>query len=676
MHTFKIGLQRTFIAFMVMLLVGIVPVPVIAMENSGEPTPAVTEPANGSDTSADQPSAQVASPVNGTSEPTGSASGTYSYNPATGLYENEFYTWDPMTKQTLPKSASAPSYNPSTGTWDTPEWRYDSTSGTYHERPAPLVQSQPGGDTTGEILGASEGITGEVPASGQLSGTTLNTQNKLSLTNNMNSNSQSGNSIAMKNTQVGNIGSGNAEAVMNLMNLLQSQTSLAGGGLNTFTANIQGNVQGDFLIDPSALAQPANVSAYDLAKLHINNSNDASITNNLVLNAASGDAGAYQNTTAGNVASGDANAIANVINMINSVVSANQSFFGVINIDGNYTGNILMPEDSLNALLASTGPSSTYTLASQGAYTNTVNTSAEQTIDNNINLSAASGNATASKNTRAGDVLTGNGMTNLTILNLTGREVVAANSLLVFVNVMGSWVGLIMDAPAGSTAAALGGGVVSDATLVREATLNATDKMAITNNITANAATGDATADSNTTVGNIRSGNATATANIANIMGSHIDLTNWFGILFINVFGTWHGNFGVAKKPVPSPVVPITSGVANPAMVASAFKDAKVFAFTPTSSNSGGGSAERSLELSPLSQANQGTVTSSDEMLRRVSKVLAANAGADLASPASAGGQTGLSVDWSMIAVAAGLLGFALVGSDRIRSTIRRQHGR
>src|SRR5690606_26762954 len=85
-----------------------------------------------------------------------------------------------------------------------------------------------------------------------------------------------------------------------------------------------------------------------------------------------------------------------------------------------------------------------------------------QSIVNNINTAAASGNANVSNNTQAGNATTGDAQTNVTILNLTGRNVVAANSLLVFVNVLGEWVGVIVDAPAGSTSAALGTGVTEN----------------------------------------------------------------------------------------------------------------------------------------------------------------------------------------------------------------------
>jgi hypothetical protein len=72
-------------------------------------------------------------------------------------------------------------------------------------------------------------------------------------------------------------------------------------------------------------------------------------------------------------------------------------------------------------------------------------------------------------------------------------------------------------------------------------------------NINVKAQTGDASVSENVNGGNAISGNAHTAVNLANISNSSVNLSGWFGILFINVFGTWNGNFGVlANKPAAS----------------------------------------------------------------------------------------------------------------------------
>lgn len=663
MNKIRHTLRQIFTALAIIVLVGISPLPVFA-EDGPVPTPA-----------------------NGVSGPTGSAAWTYRYNETTGLWENDYYIYNPATYQTTPKAALEYTYNPATGMWETYVWEYSAAESAYlqslvsvtippagavtHGGPEPIVEETVTDLTSG--TGESTALTGTLGdttlTQNQETSADLSNNTGVSMTNTINSTAGTGNALALANTTAGNVSSGNAAAIANVVNLLQSQSSFGGlgdDGFATFTANIQGNVSGDFLIDPAAFAQPANLNSQNLSNYKLTDNTEGTILNNINMNAASGNAAAAQNTTVGNVTSGDADAIANVVNMINSVVAANQSFMGVINIYGDYTGNILVPTESLNALLGSTGPGSAAAIGQSAYASTTVNTDSEHTITNNINLAAASGTASASENTKAGNVTSGNGLTNLTILNLTGRQVVAANSLLVFVNVLGSWVGLIMDAPAGSTGAAFGGGVTADYAVAANTDVSSTEKFGITNNINAGATTGDATGTQNTSVGNIRSGDATASANIANMVNSNFSLSNWFGVLFINVFGTWKGNFGVAKPPV---VPPITSGTAGGGGFAAAFTAPKVFAFTPTATSGG-----TQLGLSPLSEAQNDSSVSSDDMVSKVSQVLAAS----VAGPGGSGRPSLTqqnvaenSFEWSALLAALGLIGFGLVGAERVRSTLR-----
>lgn len=701
----KYFMRQTFIAAVIMLLVGAAPAPVLAQEAW------TTEDAGTAGTSTQT---AVDTPTNGTNAPTGSAAGTYQYNQGTGLWENDYYTWNPSTKVTQPKVPLEYTYNPLTGMWDTQVWQYSAAKGSYSQRvvsltvppagsityggPKPVLKDPQvnasvdstdndsgsasiggAGQTNAPLDGTSQQNIASTPQNAlggkpntNQPGTTLIFNNSGTITNNIDSLALSGDARVISNTTAGNASSGNATTMANLINLLQSQSSfgsMGGNGFATFTTDIQGNVSGDLLIDPAAFAQPANLGTQNLTNYKLTDKTQGTIVNNVDLSAGSGNAAAAQNTSVGDVTSGNANAIANVVNMINSVVAANQSFMGVINIHGDYSGNILVPTESLNALLGSSG-SGVSTTVGQTADTR-VTTNSEQNIANNVNLAAVSGTAAASENTRAGNVTSGDGLTNLTILNLTGRQVVAANSLLVFVNVLGSWVGLIMDAPAGSTSAAFGGGVTANNAVASKTDLDSSQNLGITNNINATAASGDATATKNTSAGDVRTGNATASANVANLIGSNFSLSNWFGVLFINVFGTWRGNFGVAKPPV---VPPITSGVSGSGSgVAEAFNRAKVFAFTTSASSNG-----QKLGLSPLSQAQTDSTVTSEAMVDKVSKVLSASsikdAGRNLNRPATA--QQNISdsgFNWSALMVALGLSGFGLIGVERVRGNLRRK---
>jgi hypothetical protein len=148
-------------------------------------------------------------------------------------------------------------------------------------------------------------------------------------------------------------------------------------------------------------------------------------------------------------------------------------------------------------------------------------------------------------------------MTSLTVLNLTGQQVVAKNSLLVFVNVLGKWMGMIVPAPGTANTSGttmLGGGIQGSSTqspVTNSSTNTATN---ITNNITVNAQSGDASVSDNEQAGNATSGNAAAGVNLLNITNSNFRLADWFGALFINALGSWIRDLDIqANAPTTAP---------------------------------------------------------------------------------------------------------------------------
>lgn len=365
--------------------------------------------------------------------------------------------------------------------------------------------------------------------------------------NNVDSTVKSGNAAVLNNDDAGDATSGRADVTATVVNVVSSSNGLGAGGTHTtFTKDIVGDVQGNIIIDPATLKPVDGSSTTTLANPTQNSASLIDIENNVTLNAVSGNADVLNNDDAGNATTGDATALANIINIVSSSIGAQNSFLGVINIYGNLKGDILVPASFVDSLFASNGTSSstsTTTAGAAGSTTSTIN------IANNIDLNALSGNATVKDNDDAGNATSGNAMTNLTVFNLTGQEVIAKNSLLVFVNVMGKWVGIIVNAPAGSTAAALGGDLSSGNSPAiagdHESTVN------IRNNVSVSATSGNATVAGNDDAGDATSGNATAGANVLNLVHTSFSLNDWFGVLFINVLGSWLGNFGILEPETP-----------------------------------------------------------------------------------------------------------------------------
>lgn len=408
-------------------------------------------------------------------------------------------------------------YNEATGHWDSEKWQYNPATGVYETPPAPII--------------IEPTIEDEDTAN-----IDKNTDTNVTITNDIKSDAASGDANVTKNTLGGNATSGDASAQATLLNVVNS--TMTGGDnqkVAQFTQDILGDVKGDIILSPLLLKAMLEAQAPEHVDTTINANTNLVVDNMLELNATSGDAGVTGNTTGGNATSGSATAVANVVNILNSMIASQQSFIGTINIYGNLEGDILIAPDFIPQMIASNGGSdSDIAVSSQDT----------QNIVNNISAVAESGAASVFGNTEAGNATSGNAESNVVIFNLSGHEVVAENSLLVFVNVLGKWVGVIVDAPAGATAAMIGNGVTSNK-YDPDITVNSQSNQGITNTIALNAQTGDALVTSNTTAGNAVSGDAKAMANVANVTGSQFSSSGWFGVLFINVFESWLGSFGV-----------------------------------------------------------------------------------------------------------------------------------
>lgn len=453
-------------------------------------------------------------------------------------------------------------YNAANGRWDSNKWVYDPATHVYVPAPpaspapakAPVTASTENAatPTAATAIGDAPSAGGNATVSETVNGNSnANVSTDANIKNGLNSLAGSGSAGVNANLRAGDALTGDANADTTLVNSVHSTVDGETDGIARFTTNLYGDVVGDIMIGPSIANAQIDRNININSNTNVNN-NDA-ITNDVKVRALSGSAEVANNTTAGSAKSGNANAVANVLNLINTIIGANKSFIGTINIYGNLNGDIMVSPDFIPQLLADNSIEKT-----EINMPLSMNINDDKSIVNNVNLNASTGNATVANNTGAGSATTGTSNTKLTVLNLTGHKVNAKNSLLVFVNVLGKWVGMIVDAP-NATAAAFGNRVVSNTVNVSDNT-NLNNNSKITNNIDVGAGSGSATVAGNTAAGDATSGDATASANIANIDDSEFNLTDWFGVLYINVFGTWIGSFGV--DTAAGNIIPLAGGAA------------------------------------------------------------------------------------------------------------------
>ena len=349
---------------------------------------------------------------------------------------------------------------------------------------------------------------------------------------------QSGTATVDANATAGNAASGNATASATTITSVNSTAPLGNTATQaTFSKDVTGDVIGDITLAPTIRDS--------LQSLAVNNtpavSNNPVVVTNIdtshaiIVSAITGNATVSNNSLAGNAITGDARAVANSITIANSALASQGSYIGTINIYGNLNGDILIAPDFTPQLVTATSTSN--------PLTTTASSSSTQTITNEVSLSATSGDATVSNNSTAGSATTGNATTNLVIYSVVGQQLTANNSLLVFVNVLGKWVGNIIAAPEGATTAFLANGITKNT--ATPVVVNIDTQTNITNKLIVTAQSGNALVTNNATAGGATSGKATASANILTLSQDNMNLSGWLGVLFINVYGNWLGSFGI-----------------------------------------------------------------------------------------------------------------------------------
>jgi hypothetical protein len=217
------------------------------------------------------------------------------------------------------------------------------------------------------------------------------------ISNNIESIAHSGDALVGMNTLAGSALSGSASALTNIINLLQSSWNTLADSFSTFTQNLFGNIVGDLTLNPGSGA--TNVTTDTTVDTDVNISENTAIDNTITLDASSGDASVVKNTSAGDAGSGDATAVANIVNAINSSIAANKSFLGMLNIFGDLDGDILLPQNLIQTLLAANAVGTLDTSNVENASVlSTFNSN--QAIHNDVDLTATSGTASVTNNTQ------------------------------------------------------------------------------------------------------------------------------------------------------------------------------------------------------------------------------------------------------------------------------------
>jgi len=306
--------------------------------------------------------------------------------------------------------------------------------------------------------------------------------------------------------------------------------------------NINGSTTGDInLLDTFnnilGKAKDLNADNQDaISHIVVTNVNSAKDVENTVSAAAETGDNAVEDTQGNaDITTGNAAAVASAVNLINTNITGDNWMLAVINIFGNWTGDLIVPG---NGLLTNLGSGMQF-----GQITN-VNGAVN--VTNNVSATADTGNNSISGSSGA-NIQTGGASAGASAVNLVNTNIVKNNWFFLIINNAGNWVGKVInwggDESQNNTyeydLGSLGSGQQKAGGQVVDVN-NYNNAANVTNKVNASASTGNNSIQ-NSGNASIVTGNASAWASAFNLVNTNITGNNWlFGI--VNNAGTWNGN--------------------------------------------------------------------------------------------------------------------------------------
>lgn len=423
--------------------------------------------------------------------------------------------------------------------------------------------------------------------SAQLSQSTENSNNA-DINNTIHSESSTGENQT-ENNIISEIDTGDASASADVINV--TNTNVVGSDIHQDVDNITEDHTGDInLTDKPPCSDTSEAGQNDFKNQNtadnsqitndykktlyetIYNSNKAKIINNISLIAVTGDNNS--NDIINSINTGDANVQLNIFNMANTNLIGNCGYFGVVNIYGNQTGDIILPYELGYLGAESSEPISQNNLINSGDSfytTNSTSKNSEESIINQNNAAVQTSvetNANTGGNSASGvsQIQTGTALSNIRMADTTNTNIIGDRWALVLVNYYGDWNGgienwsgntetgphsvlLWVRLPSQNSPQTYSQNEIqntgdsnfaesSTGTNSKQSVENANDAT-VQNNIKLVADTGNNSAEGR--LSTIKTGNASVTLNEATVANTNIIGKNWF-FSIINIFGNFIGN--------------------------------------------------------------------------------------------------------------------------------------
>jgi len=385
----------------------------------------------------------------------------------------------------------------------------------------------------------------------------INNENDGKVTNGANISANTGGNLASENLGNVDLKTGDALAWLNLINFLN--TNIVGSNFEFLVLDVKDD-SGEINLNElwKKLQEQSSSDSIFLVgdqsspnmRLIIRNENKATLENNINVCATTGNNQANQNNSA-QVNTGDATALANVTNIVNTNVLGSNFFFGIINITGQFKGNLILPRPERFLGVGSSGVSGTATIfANQNS----------ASVSDTLSSSANTGNNQVNNNGGNNTISTGDANASSRDLSLINLNLYQNDWFYLLMNVLGEWNGKtyswsnpeVVEKTTGSSQAYEAGGqssATANSPEVSSTDIGSTlpvdfqnqNTADVRNNVNVSASTGENQANGNANGSSLKTGNAKASLNLLNLINLNILASRWFMGL-VNVLGNWSGN--------------------------------------------------------------------------------------------------------------------------------------
>ncbi len=377
--------------------------------------------------------------------------------------------------------------------------------------------------------------------------------NAASTTNAIETDTVTGKNSSQNNTGNTDINTGDIMSFANVSNFVN--TNVTGDG-EIIAADVYGNVSGD--LDISGQYGGGGLFSSESVvnnSMSINNNNISSVDNTISSNSFSGSNTATENGGNVNIETGDILSLVNIANIVNTNIYGNQWYYILLNIFGNWAGSIILPnaEQLMREAQGAQGVENQFS---------SVNVSNENTaeLENNVNLSASSGENQSLANGGATQIETGNVASLVKIVNELNTNIFNNFWDLIKINIFGLWSGSVFGLPENASYMTTSDGIIvyfdrsgagsenplridgsGEISSGNGLSIENNNSVSVANNVELTANSGSNIAEGNSGNVKIKTGNVRAGVNIANILNTNIVGNHW-NYAVINVFGSWNGS--------------------------------------------------------------------------------------------------------------------------------------